>query len=82
MFGLPFTVCSLYLMHKSFRLQQAFISPFAALAFCTILLSGCFEASIFVGVGGLYLVVLIIPACATGNVQPRVGKHSKRKSKE
>ena len=39
-----------------------------ALAFCSLMISGCFEASVFVGIGEFYLVILIIPVClATAN---------------
>ena len=42
--------------------MQVKININATLTMIAILITGCFEASIFVGVGGLYLVALFAPA--------------------
>lgn len=68
MYGLPLTISACVLMYRSSIMQQEYISPLAAMAFCSLMISGCFEASVFVGIGGFYLAILVIPAClATDN---------------
>ena len=62
-YGLPLMLSACWLMYRSAVMIQENISSLAAMAFCSIMLSGCFEASIFVGIGGFYLAVLVITAC-------------------
>jgi hypothetical protein len=64
MFGMPCTVLMTHIMYKCLLKLQRLGNLTAVLSLGAILLTGCFEASIFVGVAGLYLVVLLIPVCS------------------
>ena len=71
MYGLPLVVSSCWLMYRSAVMQQEYISPLAAMTFCSLMISGCFEASVFVGIGGFYLAILVMPACfSTDDTKP------------
>ncbi len=73
-YGLPLVASACYFMYRSAVMLQKFISPLAAVAFCSLLISGCFEASVFVGIGGFYLVILVLPACLTSDDTEPMGK--------
>ena len=64
-FGAPATVAVCILIYRALKNLQERSSFSAALSLGAILFTGCFEASVFVGIAGLYLMLLIIPACAS-----------------
>lgn len=64
MFGMPCTILMTHIMYKCLLKLQRLGNLTAVLSLGAILLTGCFEASIFVGVAGLYLTILLIPVCA------------------
>ena len=64
-FGTFTTLLSCIAIYRSLKLIQENSSFFAALSLSAIFFTGCFEASIFVGIAGLYLMLLILPACAS-----------------
>lgn len=64
-FGAPVTALSCVSIYRSLRATQDNSSLIATVSLGAILITGCFEASVFVGVAGLYLMILIIPACAS-----------------
>ena len=55
-------VCSI--TYKTLKKLQEEYSFTAALSLSSILFTGCFETSIFIGVAGLYLMLLLVPACS------------------
>ncbi len=64
-FGAACTVLSCVSIYNSLKKLQDSSSFFAALSLSAIFFTGCFETSIFIGIAGLYLMVLLIPACAS-----------------
>lgn len=64
-FGASATVAVCMLCYNALKQLQERTSLYAALSLGAILFTGCFEASVFVGISGLYLMLLIIPACAS-----------------
>lgn len=64
-FGAPAVVAVCMLTYNALKRLQERASLYAALSLAAILFTGCFEASVFVGIAGLYLMLLIIPACAS-----------------
>ena len=64
-FGAPATVFSCITIYQSLKRLQAKSSFYAAFSLSAILFTGCFEASVFVGIAGMYLMLLLIPACAS-----------------
>lgn len=61
MFGLPTTILMCFIMYKSLKRFSSEKNVLSTTALLCVLLTGCFEASLFVGVAGLFLVVLILP---------------------
>ena len=64
-FGAPVTVLTCVSIYRALRELQNRSSLVALISLSAILFTGCFEASVFVGVAGLYLMVLLLPACAS-----------------
>lgn len=64
-FGAPVTYLSCVSIYRALKNLQENSSFYAALSLSAIFFTGCFEASIFVGIAGLYLLLLLIPACAS-----------------
>ena len=63
MYGAFFVVIACICMYRTCKRLQERISPLAALTMGAIFFSGCFEASVFVGVAGFYLVLFLAPSC-------------------
>ena len=61
MFGGATTLLICLLMVRNLIKIRATHSTAAVSALCTILFTGCFEASIFVGIAGAYLFILLTP---------------------
>lgn len=68
-FGAPATVLSCVLMYQSLKRLQDNSSLYAAISLGAIFFTGCFEASVFVGIAGMYLMLLLIPACASAEIK-------------
>lgn len=64
-FGAPVTFLSCVSIYAALSRLQDNSSFYAALSLAAILFTGCFEASVFVGIAGMYLMLLLIPACAS-----------------
>ncbi len=64
-FGAPVTALSCVSIYRALRNLQEKSSFYAALSLAAIFFTGCFEASVFVGIAGMYLMLLLIPACAS-----------------
>ena len=64
-FGGIVTVLACVSIYHSLKKLQENSSFYAALSLSAIYFTGCFEASIFVGIAGMYLMLLLIPACAS-----------------
>ncbi len=64
-FGAPVTALTCVTIYRALRELQNRSSLLAVICLGVVLFTGCFEASVFVGVTGLYLMILIIPACAS-----------------
>ena len=70
-FGAPVTVLTCVSIYRALQELQNNSSMIAVISLSAILFTGCFEASVFVGVAGLYLMILLLPACASvENVAP------------
>ena len=82
MFGGPVTLLMCLLMVRSLKKIKASHSVTAVSALCTVLFTGCFEASIFVGVAGAYLFVLLIPVVSENTFPPKMEKQLKNFVKE
>ena len=74
-FGAPATVLSCVSIYQALKNLQEKASFYAALSLSAIFFTGCFEASVFVGIAGMYLMLLLIPACAS--VEDVYQKHRK-----
>lgn len=61
LFGFPATVLMCMILYKNMVAFCNEKTTVPALALLCVLVTGCFEASLFVGVAGLFLVVLILP---------------------
>lgn len=66
-FGAFVTILVCVSIYQSLKNLQNNSSFYAALSLSAIYFTGCFEASIFVGIAGMYLMLLIIPACASSD---------------
>ena len=75
-FGAPVTVLACVSIYNALRKIQENASFYAALSLGAILVTGCFEASVFVGIAGMYLLLLLIPACASVENVGWQSKHS------
>ena len=64
-FGVFATIAVCVLIYRTLKKLQENSSIFAVLSLSAVLFTGCFEASVFVGIAGLYLMLLIIPACSS-----------------
>lgn len=64
-FGAPVMVLACVSIYKSLKNLQTKSSFYAMLSLASIFFTGCFEASIFVGIAGMYLMLLLLPACAS-----------------
>ncbi len=64
-FGVFATIASCVLIYRALKLLQKRTSFYATLSLSAILFTGCFEASVFTGVAGLYLMLLLVPSCAS-----------------
>jgi len=64
-FGAPVTALTCVSIYHALRELQNRSSLVATISLSAILFTGCFEASVFVGIAGLYLMVLLLPACAS-----------------
>lgn len=62
MYGAPYTVLLCTYMYVNLQRLNNEKQILSLWGLCAILLTGLFEASIFVGVTGLYLVLLVIPS--------------------
>ncbi len=63
-FGAPATVLVCILLYRTLKKLQDNASFYATVSLSALLFTGCFEASIFVGIAGMYLMLLLIPVCA------------------
>lgn len=72
--GAAVTGLTVALIYKALVQLQEKTSFSGVLSLAAILFTGCFEASVFVGVAGLYLMLLIVPAMAAAE-----DKNSSRK---
>ncbi|MBR5538510.1 MAG: hypothetical protein IKU61_01275 [Clostridia bacterium] len=63
-FGALTTILLCTLLNRALKKLQEEASFYATLGLSAILFTGCFEASVFVGIAGLYLMLLLVPACA------------------
>ena len=68
-FGMPATLVVCALIYRALKAFQERTSFYALLSISMVLFTGCFESSIFIGIAGLYLMVLIIPACASAEIK-------------
>lgn len=66
-FGTPATLLVCALIYRALKKIQERSSFYAVLSISAVFFTGCFEASVFTGIAGLYLMILIIPACATAD---------------
>ncbi len=66
-FGAPTTILAANIIYRSLKNLQNNYSPLAAFSLASIMITGCFEASIFVGVAGLFLTPLIVASCYAVN---------------
>ncbi len=64
-FGAFATAASCILIYKALKILQERTSFYATLSLSAILFTGCFEASVFTGIAGLYLMLLLVPSCAS-----------------
>lgn len=64
-FGAPVTFLGCISIYRSLKKLQEQSSFYAALSLSAIFFTGCFEASVFVGIAGMYLMLLLLPACAS-----------------
>lgn len=64
-FGMPVTALVCVLIYRALEKIQERSSFFAMISISAVFFTGCFEASVFTGIAGLYLMILIIPACAS-----------------
>lgn len=64
-FGLPVTILACVSIYRALKNVQQNSSYYATISLSAIFFTGCFEASVFVGIAGMYLMLLIIPACAS-----------------
>ncbi len=64
-FGVFSTAAVCVLIYRTLKKLQDNSSIFAVLSLSTVLFTGCFEASVFVGIAGLYIMLLLIPACSS-----------------
>lgn len=64
-FGAPVTYLSCVSIYRSLVKLQNNSNFYAALSLSAIFFTGCFEASVFVGIAGMYLMLLLIPACSS-----------------
>ncbi len=64
-FGAPVTLLACISIYRALKNLQENSSFYAALSLSAIFFTGCFEASVFVGIAGMYLMLLLIPACAS-----------------
>ena len=64
-FGAFATGAVCVLLYKALKSLQENSSFYAVISLSAIFFTGCFEASLFIGIAGLYLMLLIIPACAS-----------------
>lgn len=63
-FGAIVTALVCGITYKTLKNLQEQYSFTAALSLSAILFTGCFEASVFIGIAGLYLMLLLVPACS------------------
>ncbi len=70
-FGAPATILACVLMYQALKKLQENSSLYAAISLAAIYFTGCFEASVFVGIAGMYLMLLLIPACASAETDIR-----------
>lgn len=75
-FGAPVTALACVSCYRALKNLQENSSFYAMLSLAAIFFTGCFEASVFVGIAGMYLMLLIIPACASveNNEEARLPK--------
>ena len=64
-FGAPVTALTCVAIYRALKNLQDNTSFYATLSLTAIFFTGCFEASVFVGIAGMYLMLLLIPACAS-----------------
>ncbi len=82
-FGAPTTALACVSIYKALKNLQENSSFYAALSLGAIFFTGCFEASVFVGIAGMYLMLLLIPACASvENVEHSYNFFLRRKKKK
>ena len=61
-FGAPATIAVCVLLYKALKKIQDNTDFYSVLSLAAVLFTGCFEASVFIGVAGLYIMLLLIPA--------------------
>lgn len=64
-FGAPVTAMTCVSTYRALKNLQEKSSFYATLSLSAIFFTGCFEASVFVGIAGMYLMLLLVPACAS-----------------
>lgn len=60
-YGFFYLACAVSVIYQTLKKAQKNLSVYATLGLCGLLFTGCFEGSLFVGVAGLYLMILIVP---------------------
>ena len=81
-FGAPVTYLSCVSMYRTLKRLQEKSSFYAALSLGAIFFTGCFEASVFVGIAGMYLMLLLVPACASVEKIEETARPEKAEKKE
>ncbi len=66
-YGIGFSVLLFTFVYKSLCKLQSSKGLLSTFALCIILFTGCFEASVFVGIAGLYMMILLIPLLTDQN---------------
>ena len=77
-FGGAVTVLACVSIYRSLKNLQDNSSFYAALSLSAVYFTGCFEASVFVGIAGMYLMLLLIPACASAEKVEEKSKNNEK----
>ncbi len=60
-YGVFYLAGAVVVIYQALKRTQENLSIYATLGLCGLLFTGCFEGSLFVGVAGLYLILLVVP---------------------
>ena len=60
-YGVCYLAGAVAVIYQTLKKSQENLSIYATLGLCGLLFTGCFEGSLFVGVAGLYLMLLVVP---------------------